>query len=69
MDGFREAKRRRIQEEEEEGFALGHNKRGSGAGGVFARTMSMGRNLTGLGGGGARRGHGYEPVNAGGADV
>ncbi|KAG8879379.1 palmitoyltransferase akr1, partial [Tulasnella sp. 331] len=60
-DGFREAKRRKLREEADEGFALGHHKRGSGN--VFSRTMSMGRSLTGLGGGGRAtgRGYGYEP--------
>lgn len=57
QEGFREAKRHRGREDDEDGFS-GNGKRGSG---VFARTMMMGRNLTGMGGG--RRGYGgYEPV-------
>ncbi|KAG8908849.1 palmitoyltransferase akr1 [Tulasnella sp. 403] len=66
-EGFREAKRRRVQDEEDDGF--GGGKRNSG---VFARTMMMGRNLTGLGNsrGGGRGGYGgYEPVSAGAEDV
>ncbi|KAG8931360.1 palmitoyltransferase akr1 [Tulasnella sp. 417] len=63
-EGFREAKRRRAHEEADDGFSSGY-KRNSG---VFARTMMMGRNLTGLGG--RSRGYGgYEPVNSGVGEV
>ncbi|KAG8912287.1 palmitoyltransferase akr1 [Tulasnella sp. 408] len=63
-EGFREAKRRRAREEADDGFSSGY-KRNSG---MFARTMMMGRNLTGLGG--RSRGYGgYEPVNSGVGEV
>jgi len=65
MEGFREAKRRRVREEAEEGFGSG-NKRNSG---MLARTMMMGRSLTGLGGGRSTRGYGYEPVSSGAVEV
>ncbi|KAG8968726.1 palmitoyltransferase akr1 [Tulasnella sp. 425] len=64
-EGFREAKRRRAREEAEDGFSSGY-KRNSG---MFARTMMMGRNLTGLGGGRSRGYGGYEPVSSGAGDV
>ncbi|KAG9005189.1 palmitoyltransferase akr1 [Tulasnella sp. 427] len=64
-EGFREAKRRRARDEVDDGFSSGY-KRNSG---MFARTMMMGRNLTGLGGGRSRGYGGYEPVSAGAGDV
>jgi len=54
-EGFREAKRRKVREEAEDGFAAS----GKRSGGMFARTMSMGRSF---GRNGARAG--YEPLNA-----
>jgi hypothetical protein len=58
-EGFKEAKRRRIQRMEEEGLLVGDE--GSGARKGFMRRMSIGGWASMLGGGGRGR-EGYAPV-------